>query len=207
MIQPYASKFLTPSKKLRRLAVLLTIYNGSDTSQHKIGKMTRLSSSMVNNYVKELQQEGLITLTGSTNRTQRYHLTALGRHELTSSSLSYAAEIIDIYGSAKREINARLKIISEQGIRRVILFGSGESAEVVYAAMSESALAVVAVCDSSPEKQGGAFNGHTIQAPQCLKDIDADAVIISQVQQQEEIYTMLRPIAGNTLAIKMLFSP
>ena len=58
MIEPFRSTFLTPTKKYRRLSILLTILDSSAVSQHKMAKMTHLSSSMVNNYIKELEEAG-----------------------------------------------------------------------------------------------------------------------------------------------------
>ncbi|MHC4558348.1 MAG: winged helix-turn-helix transcriptional regulator [Planctomycetota bacterium] len=204
MIQPFQSKFLTPTKIFRRLSVLLAIRNAPRISQHKIAKITYLSSSMVNNYMKELQQEGLITVTGDTNRTQEYHLTSSGRDKLISLLLSYSAEIIQLYAGAKREITKRLNHMHLEGVRTVALFGAAETAEVVYAAIKETPLTVTAAVDSDPRKQGEPFNGLTIQAPERLRQIDADAVVITSFARQEEIHECVHQISGERVKILKL---
>ena len=105
MIQQFASQFLAPTKKLRRLSVLLTIDNDSTISQQEIGKLACLSGSMVNNYVKELQGEGLIIVGGDNNRSQTYHLTESGRMELQSLLRLYSKELVEIYGNARHELS------------------------------------------------------------------------------------------------------
>lgn len=105
MIQPFPLKFLSPTKDFRRLSVLLTIHNDSNFSQHRIGTITNLSSSMVNNYVRELHEEDLITVTGNTNRSQSYHLTAAGIEELRSSLDLYSAEITRIFENTQHELS------------------------------------------------------------------------------------------------------
>lgn len=55
-----------------------------------------MSSAMVNQYIRELQQEQLINVAGDNNRTQTYHLTAAGKKELKSLRALYAAELTAI---------------------------------------------------------------------------------------------------------------
>jgi DNA-binding MarR family transcriptional regulator len=201
MIPPFQSEFLTPAKNFRRLSVLLAIRNAPKISQHKIAKITHLSSPMVNNYIKELQQKGLITVTGKTNRTQEYHLTSLGRDELMSLLVSYSAEIVQLYGGAKREIAQRLHHMHLEDIRTVALFGAAETAEVVHAAIKDTTLTVKAVVDSDPAKQGKPFNGLTIQRPEQLRGIDADAVVITSFGKQEEIHACVRQLVGEGIKV------
>lgn len=104
MIQQFSSKFLAPTKKLRRLLVLMAIESNANISQHAIGKRARLSSAMVNNYMKELQKEKLITMSGDNNRTQTYHLTEAGKQELMELLGLYSVELVEIYGNARSEL-------------------------------------------------------------------------------------------------------
>lgn len=62
MIRPFATTFLTPTIRLRRLSILLAVNDAPDLSQHKIARATSLSSSMVNNYIRRLHQEGLVEI-------------------------------------------------------------------------------------------------------------------------------------------------
>lgn len=204
MIQPFNSRFLTPTKTFRRLSVLLAIHDSSQISQHKMARITHLSSSMVNNYVKELQEEGLIRVSGNTNRTQTYHLTSSGRDLLLSLLLSYSTEIIQLYGGAKREIAKRLQGMHEEGIRTVALFGAAETAEVVLAAIKETPLTVTAVVDSDFSKQGKVFSGFTVQKPDRLSQIAADAVVITSFAKQEEIHDFVRQVVGERLEVVKL---
>jgi predicted transcriptional regulator len=112
MFEPIASKFLTPSKELRRLSILSAICNDSKISQHKIGTAADLSSSMVNNYIKEFLANELITVSGETNRSQQYHLTVKGREELKAVLDSYSAEINGIFENAQESIK-KIKALSD----------------------------------------------------------------------------------------------
>ena len=204
MIQPFYSTFLTPNKQYRRLSVLLAIHDSPKNSQHKIGRITHLSSSMVNNYIREFQQEDLITVSGKTNRSQRYHLTDAGREAFMSLLLEYSAEIVQLYGAAKREVAQKLDRLHTEGIRSILLFGAAETAEVVHAALKGTPLEVAGIIDSDPEKQGQPFNGFIIQPPEALLHCTADAIVITSFARQEEIHASIKRIAGERFKVKKL---
>lgn len=204
MIQPFNSEFLAPTKKFRRLSVLMAVHKFPEISQHKIGRITHLSSSMVNNYIKKLQEDKMMTITGDTNRTCEYHLTARGREELLSLLLSYSAEVIRLYGEAKGEIARRLHQICSDGIRTVVLFGAAYTAEVVYAAIKELPLEVAAVVDSDQRKQGKPFGGLIIQPPEILRNIHADAVVITSFGKQEEIHDFILRVVDSKIKVLKL---
>jgi DNA-binding MarR family transcriptional regulator len=204
MIEPFNSKFLLPNKLYRRLSVLLAIRNKARISQHKIAELTHLSSSMVNNYMKELQTKGLITMNGKTNRTHSYHLTPVGQAELISLLLQYSSEIIQLYAAAKREVAERIKILCSEGIRKVALFGAAETAEVVHAAAKDLPLEIEAVVDSNPIKQGHRFNGLTIQPPEELKQKKVDAILITSFARQAEIHALIKDLLGEEVKIRTL---
>ena len=204
MIKAFQLKFLNPTKRSRLLSILFSIYDEPNTSQHKIAAKTNLSSSMVNNYVKWLKQEGFITVVGDTNRTQQYHLSESGRIMLRQSLLDYSAEIVRLYGSVKNEIANILNTFYDEGIRTIVLFGVAETAEIVYAAVKRTALVIIGVVDSDTAKQGRIFNGLEIHSPQALNRIQPDAVVITSFGRQEEIFQQVRSISGNAIKIRKL---
>jgi DNA-binding MarR family transcriptional regulator len=189
---------------MRRLSVLLAIHNSPRLSQHKIAQMTNLSSSMVNNYMKRLQQEGLVRMTGKTNRTQRYHLTPHGQKELFALILKYSAEVIQLYSAAKRQVAERLVRFHSEGIRSIALFGAAETAEVVHAALKDTPLTVTGIVDSNPGKQGTRFNGFVVGPPESLREMNADAILITSFARQEEIHGCIQQVLGDGVQVRKL---
>ncbi len=204
MIEPFNSKFLLPNKLYRQLSVLMAIRTTARISQHQIAKLTHLSSSMVNNYMKELQEKKWITISGKTNRTHSYHLTPVGQAELISLLLNYSSEIIQLYTAAKREVAERIKNLCSEGVRKVALFGAAETAEVVHAAAKDLPLQIEAVVDSNPAKQGTRFNGLTILAPEELKKKNIDAILITSFARQTEIQGLIKNLLGDSVKIRTL---
>lgn len=204
MITLFNSSFFSPNKALRRLALLFAIHENPQISQHAIGRLVRLSSSMVNNYIKMFKREGLVNVLGDTNRTQSYHLTTDGAKSLRKALLSYSAEIVQIYGAVKRELSNILNGFYEEGIRTVVLFGAAETAEIVHAAIKDTELVVIGIVDNDASKHGKPFNGLIIKPPDILSKMAPDAVVITSFGRQEEIFVSIQKNVGSRTLIKKL---
>lgn len=204
MIEPFHTKYLLPTKEFRCLSLLHALYEEPAISQKTLGDSTHLSSSMVNNYIKQFRKEGLIKVTGNTNRNTRYHVTEAGHEVLTTLLLDYTAEIVQLYSSVKKEIVTILQGFSQEGIRDVVLYGAAETAEIVYSAIKETPLKVVGIVDNDSSKSGVLFNGMTICPPSMLNELLFDAVIIASFGKQEEIYASIKAISGGRIVIKRL---
>ena len=162
---------------------------------------------MVNNYIRELKETGLIHMSGDTNRTVRYHLTPKGRVTLMQTLLGYSAEIVQLYAAVKREVGAILQRFYDEDIRTVVLYGVAETAEVVYAALKQTPLVVIGVVDSDSSKHGQLFDGYPVQAPEAIEKIIPDAVIITSFAKQEEIYASLNEHVGADIKVRKLSDP
>jgi predicted transcriptional regulator len=204
MIKAFQQRFLSPTKQSRLLSVLYSIYEEPEASQHRIAANTNLSSSMVNNYIKWLKQEGLIFVIGKTNRTHQYHLTEDGHVMLRQYLLDYSAEIVQLYGTAKNEIANILKKFYNESIRTIVLFGVAETAEIVFAAANRTELVIVGVVDSDESKQGQIFNGLEIRSPEDIPEIAPDAVVITSFGWQEQIYQQVSTTVGGHIKIRKL---
>lgn len=204
MIEPFHTKYLLPTKEFRCLSLLHALYEEPSISQKSLGHSTHLSSSMVNNYIKQFREDGLIKVTGDTTRNTRYHVTEAGHETLTSLLLDYSAEIVQLYSAVKKEIVTILNTFSTEGIRDVVLFGAAETAEIVYSAIKETPLKVIGIVDNDSAKSGAMFNGMKINPPAMLNQLTFDAVIIASFGKQEEIYKTIKAISGGRIVIKRL---
>ena len=204
MFKPFPFKYISPTKHTRCLSVLLSIHKTPDASQHRIARRSNLSSSMVNNYIKQLKRDNLITIEGETNRTLSYHLTSAGQNKLNEALLSFTIETMQLYSFVKQEIAQILQSFFEEGIRTLVLFGVAETAEVVYAAIKRTPLVVIGTVDSDMAKHGTPFNGFVIQPPEKIIQINPDAILITSFSKQEEIHDCIRQISGDCIPVKKI---
>lgn len=204
MIEPFNTRYLLPTKEFRCLSLLLAIHEEPSSSQKTIGEATHLSSSMVNNYIKQFNKDGLIKISGETNRTVSYHVTEAGYEMMASSLLEYSAEIVQLYSAVKKEMIRILNGFYAEGIKRIVLYGAAETAEIVYSAIRQTRLRVTGVIDWDSRKHGSRFNDHVIEPPEKLNQLNFDAVLIASFGRQEEIYSYLKNLSGGKIVIKRL---
>jgi DNA-binding MarR family transcriptional regulator len=197
-------QFFKHSPLFNRLLILTAFERNPRISQSTLAKEAGLTSSMVNNYIRELSHEKLITVQGNTNRTISYKLTGKGLKEKMSLLISYILETTGLYQNAKREFTQRLKHIYEEGIHRVVLFGAGETAELLFNACKSLDLKIVGVVDNDPEKQGSLFGNLIIQGPDFIERINPDGVIIASIGRQDEIYAQIHHLTRRGISIRTI---
>lgn len=185
-------KYLSPTKELRELYLLVAVESFSAISQSEMAKYAGISSSMVNSYIKEFQKKGYIEVKGETNRSIRYYLTHKGKEHKNKLLIDFAVEIIQTYTSVKMEFIKRLEEFYKQGLKKAVLYGASETGEVVLAAAKDSPVRIVDIVDSDVKKHGKMFHGYKILSPALLSELDVDGVIITSFGKQEEIYQSIK---------------
>ncbi len=181
--------FLNPTKAFRRLSIMLAIHHQSAPSQHKIAKETNLSSSMVNNYIKEMVSNGLISTSNRNNRDYNYTITKNGKQELMNFLLGYSAEIVQLFALSKKEITRRLApIFNQNSPVKIVLFGASETCELVMQALKNFPQAkVIGIVDSAASKHHCLFHNYVVMPPQNIPSLAPDYVIITSFAKQNEI--------------------
>jgi len=200
------SKFLLPSKDLRTLHVLIEIANQPDLSQHQLARRVKLSSSQVNNYVKELKAKGLVDIRGNTNRTYRYFLTPEGEREKETALIAYSVDVIQLYGRVKRELAKKIQQVVNEGIKTAVLFGAAETGEVVLAASKETELKVLGISDNDPQKHGKRFGDFTVISPLEIERLHPDGVLVTSFGKMDEIFESLKFLEEKGIASRGLAS-
>ena len=173
-------QFFKSSPLFKRLLILTALEHNPSISQHTLAHEVGLTSSMVNNYIRDLSENRLISVKGSTNRTMSYNLTSKGIREKMSLLISYNLETTSLYMDAKREFAQRLQQIYEEGIHRAVLFGAGETAEILYNASKSLALEIIGIVDNDPDKQGKSFANLIVEPPHRIERIRPDGLIINK---------------------------
>lgn len=188
-------EFIKPTRIARELFILETLALDSSQSQHKLGQSSFLSGAMVNQYLRALQDKGLIRFVPVGNKAYTYEPTEEGAALRRSMFAAYSGELVRLYSALKRCILEKASCLTAKGIRKIALFGASETGEVVLSALAESDFDVVAVVDNDPEKHGKMFKGHVVCSPEVLSYIPIQAVVITSFGHQDEIYAQIAPLA------------
>jgi DNA-binding MarR family transcriptional regulator len=90
---PETLQYLRPTREYREMAVLAEIARGGTVSQRSLARAAGVSATMINAYVDNLVGRGLLDVTGETNRSYRYFLTAGGRERLDALFAGVARDV------------------------------------------------------------------------------------------------------------------
>lgn len=189
-------EFIKPTRIARELFLLETLALDSTQSQHKLGQSSFLSGAMVNQYLRALQDKGLIRFVPVGNKGYAYEPTEEGAALRRSMFAAYSGELVRLYSALKRCIQEKLTPLAGKGVRKIALFGASETCEVVLSALAEADFDVVAVVDNDTQKHGTMFKGHVVCAPEVLSYLPVQAVVITSFGHQDEIFTQLAPLAS-----------
>jgi DNA-binding MarR family transcriptional regulator len=195
-------RFLQPSPELRELVLLIEIGKNANISQSTLAEKANLAPSMVNNYMKNFVDEGLVEMRGATRRKVTYELTKKGvkrRGELLSA---YMGEMLRLYKNARTEFSSRVAKFYDEGLHRVVLYGAGEIALLLITAAKEIGIEIVGVVDSDPRRQGERIGNMVIHPPTKIKEMNPDGVIITSLAHREEIHNAIRHLEKDGIKIR-----
>lgn len=187
--------YLKPSKSTRVLAILDALSRDSSLSQYELGRRLHLSGAMINQYLKQLQTDGLVEFLPVNGKSYHYTLTEAGHRSRQRMFSDYSSETVRLYSTIKKFVLGKLKYLEDEGKLDLALFGASETCEVVLSALRGTSFRVKALLDNDGRKQGQIFNGHVVSAPYVLDQVDCDAVVITSFGKQSEIYEQVEPYA------------
>lgn len=161
----------------RDLEILSTIAQGGPVTQRGVAQKLGIALGLANLYLKRLIRKGYIKVTTIPPNRIKYLLTPKGFAEKTRLTYEYMDYSLQLYRQTRQALRETLSPLVQQGHCRVVLYGTGEPAELAYLTLRELGLELTAVVDG--EGKGGKFLGVPIQALGDLPGEGADLIIVA----------------------------
>ncbi|TAJ26351.1 MAG: winged helix-turn-helix transcriptional regulator [Nitrospirae bacterium] len=197
-------QFLRPTKLMRELFVLLALEETSNLSQHQLAKKVGVSSAMSHNYMKDLIDQGVVSVSGQTNRNMKYVVTAKGTERRVALMGAYSKEIASLYSIAKQEVERRLWELHREGLKSVVLFGAAETGELVYSAAKTTPIRILGFVDNDATKHRMLFGKIPVSSPDTIEAYQPDGVLIASSGETDAIYRQLRHLSEKGVSIVTL---
>ena len=182
------------SPKLNQLNVLREVAAKARITQAELATRCSLSVAMVNNYMKDLCNNGLLEYKRKSVKSVTYHLTPSGTRYLAALQAELIGEMVHMFVNAKEQIRVRIMTQANSALQRVVVCGSGHLAQLAFHALELSNVRVLGVCDDDPKMIGKDFCGREVVNPSQIRFIAPDAVIIADILRTEEILIKLNPL-------------
>jgi DNA-binding MarR family transcriptional regulator len=168
-----------PGPRLNQLNLLKELAADPHLTQAELARRCHLSVSMVNNYLKELCALGWLEYHRKSTKTVSYHVTAAGNQQLESAQRELLHEMVDLFIGAKQRVLSVILKRTHRRPQRVVLYGSGDLAEIAFHALESAGIDVIGVCDDDPGKLGNEWLGMEMLDPRRIRMMDPDAVILA----------------------------
>ena len=148
-------------------------------SQRHLASELGIALGLVNAYLKRCMKKGLVKVRQAPARRYAYYLTPQGFAEKSRLTVEYLSYSFGFFRQAKTDCSDLFRVAKARGVRRVLLVGQSDLAEIAALCAMEHAIIIVGVVQ--PEAGQESFIGLPV-FEQLEAVADAfDAVLITDV--------------------------
>ncbi|MCK4828361.1 winged helix-turn-helix transcriptional regulator [bacterium] len=174
---------------IRSLQFLEEIDNSHSPSQRDLAKRLNMSLGLVNSFIKRLARKGYVKITAISRKRVRYILTPKGIAEKSRLTYEFIQYSLHFYNRALRNLQDLLNRLQKRGVKKVVLYGAGDLAEIASISLKATDIKLTGVMDEL--KEGHKFLGHTVRSMAELNQLQFDMIIITTVESKEAIFNTL----------------
>ncbi len=175
----------------RTLGLLNSIAQEGETiSQRELSQRLGIALGLVNSYLKRLIRKGYIKVTTLPRNRLRYLLTPQGIAEKSRLTYEYAYCSYQLYRATRQRCRELMTRLAKEGDREVVLFGSGDVAEIAYLSLQEVGLKLVGVVDGADK--GKRFFAYPVLGVKELGRLRYHRIIVVFPGPREEAEAELR---------------
>jgi DNA-binding MarR family transcriptional regulator len=172
----------------RDLLLLTEVERDGGVTQRSLAAKLGVALGLANLYLKRLVRNGYIAITTIPSHRVRYVLTPEGSAEksrLTSLRLEYA---LSHYRELRARLREALSQMARNGMKRVVIYGTSELAEMAYLSLREMQMTLVGFVDDERQES---FLSYPVRSSDVLREWQFDAVLLANFDQQAGVRTKL----------------
>lgn len=184
----------TPDRDEQRVLELLeAVGQRSDVSQRHLARQMGVALGLANSYLKRCIRKGLIKISEAPANRYLYYLTPKGFAEKSRLTAKYLAVSFAFYRQAGDSCARALKDCEERGLKRVLLCGVSDLAEIAALRALEMDIEIVGVYD--PQTSRGQFLGKPVWTDIARADA-FDVCILTDTRADRAAYEHLLQTLG-----------
>jgi DNA-binding MarR family transcriptional regulator len=168
----------------RALRLLDAVARDGRVSQRSLAKNLGVALGLTNLYLKRLVRKGYIKITTIPRHRITYLLTPRGMAEKSRLTYLYMQYSMSYYRHVRDRLKLLLSGLSRAGGKRVVIYGTGELAELAYLSLREMDMTLVGFVDGT---QNQIFLSYPVWPLETLKNWDFDALLIADLEDAKRI--------------------
>ena len=175
------------------LRALEEIQKNPSISQRDLARRMGVALGFANACLKNMARRGYIKLKKARGNNLSYLITPDGLKAKATLTARAFSDTVAFYAGAKEHIRAFFQSIAEQGVRSVVFFGIDDLLDIIFIVAQEFDFKVLAVVDADgggPDK----YMKYPVVAPERLKALRPDMVILSSLRQERKMKTTLKKL-------------
>jgi DNA-binding MarR family transcriptional regulator len=196
----------------RDLEILTAIGEGRPLSQRALAQRLGVALGLTNLLLKRLARKGSIKIVEfpkkpAAGKRLRYLLTPKGIAEKGRLTYEHMVYSIHVYRRARQTLRESLSQLTKTGVKRLVLYGTGEPAELAYLTLREFGLEPIGVFSREPS---GDFLGFHVRPVAELVDEAFDGLILAAFDRPEQHVAELERLhvpRAKILTLRQLSSP
>ena len=175
-------------QRQRDLQLLNAVEQDSYVTQRSLATQLGVALGLTNLYLKRLAHKGYIKITTIPSHRIKYLLTPKGMAEKSRLTYQYMQHSLLYYRDMRQQLKQVLPRLSQAGTKRIVVYGTGELAEMAYLTLREMDLTLVGFVDGA---QGQTFLSYPLWPVEALAQWTYDAVLIADLADEEKIHAQL----------------
>ena len=172
----------------RALQLLRAVEQDSYVTQRSLATQMGVALGLTNLYFKRLVHKGYIKITTIPSQRIKYLLTPKGMAEKSRLTYQYMQYSLSYYRDMRQRLKQVLSRLLQMGIKRIVVYGTGELAELAYLTLREMDLTLVGFVDNA---QGQTFLSYPLWPIETLMQWTYDAVLIADLTNVKKIHAQL----------------
>ena len=172
----------------RDLLLLAEVERDGAVTQRSLSTKLGVALGLTNLYLKRLARKGYIKVTTIPSHRVRYLLTPLGFAEKSRLAYLYMEYSLSHYREMRARLRETLSHAANNGTKRVVIYGTGELAEMAYLSLREMHMTLVGFVDDTQQES---FLSYPVSPPEALSGWEFDAVLLADFEQTAGHRTIL----------------
>ncbi len=188
------NSFFKPTLLYKEFMILDLIEKDANITQREISKTIGVAVSMVNQYIENFVEKGLIKKKKHSTKTVEYFVTRKGLERKKLLNIGYLKNSQILYDSARENIEKFLNQLEIKGKKKLFLYGAGEVAEILLHTIYSSdntTLTILGVIDDDINKVGSFIYNTPIFSLDIVKNQIHDGILISSYTNKNSIIRKL----------------
>jgi DNA-binding MarR family transcriptional regulator len=164
----------------RDLLLLTEVERDGAVTQRSLASKLGVALGLTNLYLKRLARKGYIKITTIPSHRVRYLLTPQGFAEKSRLTYLYMEYSLSHYRDMRARLREALSQAANNGAKRVVIYGTGELAEMAYLSLREMHMTLIGFVDDNQQE---VFLSYPVWPPEVLSEWEFDAVLLADIER------------------------